>query len=92
MPWVNTRLCTWSRQKRFGFYDLQVLWPERERWDSPNQVGKKHLCQPVGQPGEESFKLGAMLEEDDNLQSDGEVVDLPGKETFFTWLKISTQS
>lgn len=33
-----------------------------KRWTVPDQIQQKHLCQEVGEAGEESFKMGIMKE------------------------------
>lgn len=55
---------------------IWLLWPQeplwglstgRGRWNPPDEVGKKHLCQKPGQSGEKSFTLGTLEKWDYNL-------------------------
>lgn len=50
---------------------LLLLWGSRtagKRWDPPDQVRVTPLCQQAGHPGEESFKIGAMREEQQKVR------------------------
>lgn len=55
-------------------------------------MGQKPLCQPAGQPGEESFRLGITQREDNNPKSGEKAVDLTDKQPLFMCLQMGNQS
>lgn len=65
-------LCLWD--------PLWGLRSARKRWNPPVKPGQKCICQQIGQPGEETFKLRKIGERNDDPQSHREVVDWLGKQ------------